>query len=52
MPKPDGPVRFCVDYRHVNEVTLFAYPVPWVDALLDKIGGAQVLSTLEITKGY
>ena len=40
--KPDGSIRFCVDYRKVNDVSHFdAYPMPRVDELLDRLGKAQ-----------
>lgn len=53
VPNPDGSVHFCVDYQRLNEIISFdAYSMPWVDTLLDKIGGAQVLSTIDLTKGY
>ncbi len=45
--------RFCVDYRKVNAVSKFdAYPMPWVDELLDRLGTARIYSTLDLTKGY
>ena len=51
--KPDGSIRFCVDYRKVNEVSLFdAYPMPRVDELLDRLGMARFFSRLDLTKGY
>ena len=51
--KPDGAVRFCVDYRKVNGVSKFdAYPMPRVDKLLDRLGTARFFSTLDLTKGY
>ncbi len=50
VPKTDGSVRFCVDYRKVNAVSKFnAYPMPRVDELL---GTARFYSTLDLTKGY
>ncbi len=49
VPKMDGSVRFCVDYRRVNAVSKFdAYTMPRVDEL----GVAHFYSTLDLTKGY
>ncbi len=53
VPKTDGSVRFCVDYRKVNAVSKFdAYPMPRVDELLDRLGTACFYSMLDLTKGY
>ncbi len=53
VPKPDGTLRFCNDFRHLNEVSEFdGYPMPRVDELLDRLGRAQYISTLDLTKGY
>lgn len=39
VPKSDNSIRFCVDYHKVNAVSKFnAYPMPWVDELLDRLG--------------
>ncbi|XP_063041160.1 uncharacterized protein LOC134436063 [Engraulis encrasicolus] len=52
VPKPDGSVRFCNDYRKLNEVSEFdAYPMPRVDDLVDALGQARFLTTLDLTKG-
>ncbi len=53
VPKPDGTLRFCNDFRRLNEVSEFdGYPMPWVDELLDRLGGTRYISTLDLTKGY
>ncbi|XP_077936125.1 uncharacterized protein LOC144383152 [Gasterosteus aculeatus] len=53
VAKKDGSVRFCVDYRRVNDVSRFdAYPMPRVDELLDRLGTARFFTTLDLTKGY
>lgn len=54
VPKPDGSLRFCINFRRLNDLTDFdAYPMPCINNILDRIGGgAQVLSTLSITQGY
>ncbi|XP_063847248.1 uncharacterized protein LOC135092563 [Scylla paramamosain] len=46
VPKEDGQLRFCTDYRRVNAVTIpDAYPLPRVDDLIDEI--QNVLSRLQ-----
>ena len=51
--KKDGSVRFCCDYRKLNNVThRDAYPLPRVEESLDALGHAQVFSSLDLTAGY
>ena len=43
----------CIDYRRLNAVTeVEAYPMPRVDELIDRLGKARFISTLDLTKGY
>ena len=53
VPKPDGTIRFCVDYRKLNSVTkMDAYPIPRTEQMLEKIATAKFISTIDLTKGY
>ena len=53
VPKPDGTIRFCIDYRKLNNITkMDAYPIPRMDQMLEKVAQARYISTLDITKGY
>ncbi len=51
--KPDGSTRFCNDYRKLNEVSKFdTYPMPRIDELIERLGPARFITTLDLTKGY
>ena len=53
VKKKDGSLHLCVDYRRLNSVSQFdAYPMPRVDDLIDQIGQAKFISTLDLTRGY
>ncbi|CAM5082360.1 unnamed protein product [Natator depressus] len=53
VPTSGGEIRFCVDYCKLNFVTHpDNYPMPCTDELLEKLGRAQFISTLDLTKGY
>ena len=48
ITKPDGSVRFCVDYRKLNALTIKdSYPLPRMDECLDSLGDATMFSTLD-----
>ena len=53
IPKPDGSMRFCINYRKLNEVTIRdVYPLPRIDDSLALLGGNAWSSTLNLASGY
>ena len=52
--KKDGNyVRVCIDYRKLNSISASdPYQMPRVDEMIDKIGKAKFITTLDLTKGY
>ena len=53
VPKKDGQLRFCVDYRKLNEQTIAdAYPLPRMDDCIDSLGDAKIFTTLDCNSGY
>jgi len=53
VPRPDGSVRFCIDYRKLNLMTVKdPYPIPRMDECIDSLGDARVFSTLDCNASY
>ena len=53
VPKKDGTLRFCVDYRKLNAATIRdSYPIPRMDECIDSLGEATVFTTLDCNSGY
>lgn len=49
VKKKDGSYCFCVDFRHLNAITVKAkYSVPVIEELLDELHGASWFSCLDI----
>jgi hypothetical protein len=53
VKKKDGAVRFCVDFRKINQRVIFdAEPMPDIDHLFSKLSSARYLSKIDLCKGY
>ena len=53
VPKPDGTMRFCIDYRALNKVTKKdGYLMPRVDDSLSALNGAQYFTSLDLTSAF
>jgi hypothetical protein len=53
VPKKDGSIRFCVDYRRLNKVTkIETYPLPRIDEALRAFQGATCFSVVDMQSGY
>ncbi len=51
--KKDGSVRFCVDFRKLNNVTTKdAFPIPRIDDIFDHLSQAEYYTTIDFKSGY
>ena len=42
VPKKDGGLRFCVNYRWLNKKTIWnQYPLPLLEEMMDHLRGSQ-----------
>ena len=52
-PKKDGTIRFCIDYRRLNDITIKdSYALPRIDSALAMLNGNQFFSSLDLAAGY
>ena len=53
MVKKDSNLRFCIDFRKLNDVTFKdAHLLPRIDDTLEALKGAKIFSTLDLKSGY
>ena len=51
--KKDGSLRFCVDYRKLNEVTVRdSYPLPLYSLFFEQVRGSQFFTKLDLKAAY
>lgn len=53
VTKKDGSVRFCVDSRKLNSVTIRdSYPLPRIQDILDNLRGARYMTSLDFRSAF
>lgn len=53
VKKPNGGLRFCVDYRKLNEITKKdRYPLPLIDETLARLNRAKIFTKLDIRQAF
>ena len=53
VPKKNGDLRLCVDYRKLNDITIKnRYPLPNIAELRDRLSHAQVFTALDLRGAY
>jgi hypothetical protein len=53
VPKKDGSLRLCVDYRGLNQISRKnRYPLPLISESIDRLSGAKFYTKLDIRDAY
>ena len=53
VPKADGSVRVCVDFRRLNELTVSdPYYMVTLEEILERVGSSSIVSKLDLCKGF
>ena len=53
VPRKDGSVRFCIDFRKLNKLTEFdAEPMPNMEEIINRMSGHKYFTKMDLSKGY
>ena len=53
VKKNDGTLRMCIDYRHINKVTMKnKYLLPRIEDLFDHLKEAGIFSMIDLQSGF
>jgi len=53
VPKPDGRLRLCIDYRQRNKLTILnKYPLPLMTELRERVAGPTIFTKLDLKDSY
>jgi Reverse transcriptase (RNA-dependent DNA polymerase) len=53
VPKKDGSLRLCVDYRGLNKVTRKnRYPLPLISEIINRVAGAAIFTKLDLRDAF
>ena len=54
VKKKNGSLRFCIDYRCVNDLNIntCAYPLPRIDLTLEHLSASKWFSTYDLASGF
>lgn len=53
VPKKNGDLRLCVDYRGLNKLTVKnRYPLPLISEILDRLSGMKIFTKLDLKNAY
>ena len=53
VPKPDGRLRLCVDYRQLYKLTILnKYPLALMTELRERVAGPTIFIKLDLKDGY
>ena len=53
VPKPNGKLRLCVDYRQLNNITVKnRYPLPGIGSLQQRLSKAKIFTKMDLRDGF